>query len=44
VAGADPAVDAPGEAGARREAGVTGPWHEYADAGLGLRFWLAVAG
>jgi hypothetical protein len=44
VAGADPAVDAPGEAGARREAGVTGPWHEHADAGLGLRFWLAVAG
>jgi isoleucyl-tRNA synthetase len=23
--------------------GATGPWQEYADAGLGLRFWLAVA-
>jgi isoleucyl-tRNA synthetase len=25
------------------EAGVAGPWHEHADADLGLRFWLAVA-
>ncbi len=24
-------------------AGVAGPWHEHADADLGLRFWLAVA-
>jgi isoleucyl-tRNA synthetase len=24
-------------------AGVAGPWHEYADEDLGLRFWLAVA-
>jgi isoleucyl-tRNA synthetase len=37
-AGTD-AVSGTGEAPA---AGVTGPWHEYADAGLGLRFWLAV--
>jgi hypothetical protein len=32
---AGPAGDAPG---------VAGPWRQYADAGLGLRFWLAVAG
>ncbi len=32
------------KAGASREAGGSGPWHGYADAGLGLRFWLAVAG
>jgi isoleucyl-tRNA synthetase len=33
-----------GPAGAEgREAEVSGPWHEHADAGLGLRFWLAVA-
>jgi hypothetical protein len=24
--------------------GVAGPWHAHADADLGLRFWLAVAG
>ena len=44
AAGAGPAADAPGKAGAPAEAGVTGPWHEHADTGLGLRFWLAVAG
>ncbi|HLH83937.1 MAG TPA: isoleucine--tRNA ligase [Trebonia sp.] len=32
----------PGEGAA--ETGVAaGPWHEHSDAGLGLRFWLAVA-
>jgi len=25
------------------DAAGTGPWHEHADADLGLRFWLAVA-
>jgi isoleucyl-tRNA synthetase len=39
---------AAGDAGATgdlpSEAGVAGPWRQYADAGLGLRFWLAVAG
>ncbi|MGH3246810.1 MAG: isoleucine--tRNA ligase [Trebonia sp.] len=33
------ADDGPGDG-----AGVAGPWHEHADADLGLRFWLAVAG
>jgi isoleucyl-tRNA synthetase len=32
-----------GRAGAAGGANVAGPWHEHADAGLGLRFWLAVA-
>jgi isoleucyl-tRNA synthetase len=49
----EPAGDAPGEAGVSGvsgvsgqagEAGVAGPWRQYADAGLGLRFWLAIAG
>jgi isoleucyl-tRNA synthetase len=34
-------ASAPGQAGV---AGVAGPWHQHADAGLGLRFWLAVVG
>jgi len=33
----------PGPGGEADEVAVSGPWHEYADAGLGLRFWLAVA-
>jgi isoleucyl-tRNA synthetase len=32
-----------GLAGGADGAGVAGPWHEHADADLGLRFWLAVA-
>jgi isoleucyl-tRNA synthetase len=35
------------EPGPGEEAGgvsVSGPWHEYADPDLGLRFWLAVTG
>jgi isoleucyl-tRNA synthetase len=39
VAGGSP--DADGDAGGG--VGVAGPWHEHADADLGLRFWLAVA-
>jgi isoleucyl-tRNA synthetase len=31
------------KAAAAAEARVAGPWHEHADADLGLRFWLAVA-
>jgi isoleucyl-tRNA synthetase len=38
--GEGPAADDPGAAGA---AGAAGPWYEYADADLGVRFWLAVA-
>jgi isoleucyl-tRNA synthetase len=42
--GAGPAED---ESGAEAEVGAgvraVGPWHEHADADLGLRFWLAVA-
>jgi len=30
--------------GVAGEAGMAGPWRRYADAGLGLRFWLAIAG
>jgi isoleucyl-tRNA synthetase len=40
-AGEDPDAGAGDEAG--DGAGVAGPWHEHADADLGLRFWLAVA-
>ena len=42
----DPAAagDAGPAAGAGDGAGPAAPWHEYADAALGLRFWLAVAG
>ncbi|HLH81661.1 MAG TPA: hypothetical protein VKV38_00180, partial [Trebonia sp.] len=32
----------PGE-GAADTGVAAGPWHEHSDAGLGLRFWLAVA-
>ena len=33
----------PADEGAGGGAGVAGPWHEHADADLGLRFWLAMA-
>ena len=33
-----------GGSGGSGEAGGSGPWHAYSDAGLGLRFWLAVTG
>ena len=32
------------EPGAGPDVSTAGPWHQYADADLGLRFWLAVAG
>jgi isoleucyl-tRNA synthetase len=35
------AADGPGADGA---GGTAGPWHAFADADLGLRGWLAVAG
>jgi isoleucyl-tRNA synthetase len=35
--------DGPGTGRASGDAGVTGHWHEHADADLGLRLWLAVA-
>jgi hypothetical protein len=44
---AGPARDASGaagQAGRPGDGGVAGPWHRHADDGLGLRFWLAVAG
>jgi len=31
-----------GVAGLAGEGSLAGPWHQYADDGLGLRFWLAV--
>jgi isoleucyl-tRNA synthetase len=37
------AASEPGPGGEADGAAVSGPWHEYADADLGLRFWLAVA-
>ncbi len=47
--GTGPAGDASDGAGMAGVAGLAGagslagPWHQYADDGLGLRFWLAVA-
>ncbi|HVT67007.1 MAG TPA: DUF5915 domain-containing protein, partial [Trebonia sp.] len=41
--GGKPAADAEAGAGAGDGAAAAGPWHEYADEGTGLRFWLAVA-
>jgi isoleucyl-tRNA synthetase len=40
-AGSEPGSDGNAD-GAADGAAVSGPWHEYADADLGLRFWLAV--
>jgi isoleucyl-tRNA synthetase len=36
--------DGPADDGQGSGQGVAGSWHEHADADLGLRFWLAVAG